>query len=260
MQVHRKFFTLSVIFLAFYNSCYSQQSMDANSKIVLDSNAIRSTNLSVPADDEENDLKLLFDTIPPDDFKKYKKLYNSKISLDSSKITLTDSLLLLKTEIKTLAFQAKKDYSQYAYYKGFLKSLNLLLIQDIDGENATGSLLLVDNKTGKIFSIDCPFDYPLETPMISPKNDYLFFYSNNLQEDNQSFISILKIRSIGDSYNLKVIADIEIDQWIIKDIIWMNETTFAIKTISHHGAENIKEKVIYLKASLKMLDQIQQKK
>ena len=222
-----------------------QITIDTTSKIVFDS-------IYGPSDDlspylglnmsENQSSKIIFDSISKNDYANYKKSYHSKIILDSSNIVFTDSTFTIKTENKKITFQtwSERYPPNYSYYLGFLKPLNLFLVQDINGNDEVGSLLLIDNRTGKIFYFYSEGDEPYEKPLISPKNNYLLS-SVYISYENECFIKILKVKRNKHNYQLENFALEKIWYWYIEEIVWINENSFALSVKEKNNSDENNE-------------------
>jgi hypothetical protein len=207
-------------------------------------------NYRVEGDEAEplNIFKL--DTITLNDFSKYKKKYKTHLNKDSSKIRWTDTSFIIKFEKTERIFVANRnDYSFFEYYLGLLEPLNLFIINGIDGHNEIGLMELIDKRTGKSYGFGSPSDYPVETVCISPKYNYLLGYVNDLYEGN-SFISIVIINTKKNNYILKDFCGINMDETHIKDLVWIDENSFAIAADETYTYDTVAPKY-YLRISFK---------
>jgi hypothetical protein len=200
-----------------------------------------------------------FDTISKIVFSKYLRAYNPKINTDTSNIIRTDTTFSVTTANSCINFPAdqRNELKHFTGYVGFLEPLNLFVLQDIDGHNEVGTLLLLDGITGKRFYFESPFDEPYETVKISPKDQYLLAYANTWYEHDHSFISILKIKKDGTHYKLKDFAGSYMNNTLIEEAVWIDETNFALSVVEkiismdEVSGERIQtgEKHYFLKAS-----------
>lgn len=196
----------------------------------------------------------IIDTITESDFLKYKGKYKSKLNKDSSLVEWTDSSFIITTEHSKKTFNTLiTDDHPYNYYLGFLKQLNLFVTWYIDGHNEIGSMMLLDNVSGKSFELSLPFDNPNETVLLSPKENNLITYANTSYETDHCFISVIQINKSKKHFKPVFKSGLYIDKVNIEDLVFINENSFAIAvTEAIDGAgENETKKRCYLKASIK---------
>lgn len=189
------------------------------------------------------------DTITGREFIKIKKKYKTHINKDSSKVKWTDTSFVIKFDKTERIFTANQnDYSFFEYYLGLLEPLNLYIVHGVDGDNEVGWMELIDKKTGKSYGFGSPSDYPIEALRISPKRTYLLGYVNDLYDDH-SFISILKINTQKNTFTLSDFYGINIAGTYIKELVWIDEQSFAIAADDRYTDENTSVGKYFLKIS-----------
>lgn len=217
---------------------HGQMSMDTTSVLWIDSISQTSWDWSVYLGGNDSTVSVHFDTISNKQFVGYSKRYRSKLNLTKN-ISVKDSSFILQMDQKEVVFNTVvTDDFPWNEYVGLLEPLNLYVVLNVDGRNETGSLNLIDKRTGKTYYFTSPFDYPCETVRLSPKNQYLLSFANNWYENNQSFISILKIDRSGKQYKLKAFVSLDITQWTVNDIVWIDDHRFALSVKEKIDLEN----------------------
>lgn len=194
-----------------------------------------------------------FDTITQAEFEKYKRNYQWNITTAENGIIHTDTSFSIHTSDSTFSFPSDtNNYSQFAYYNGFITPLRLHVVTYIDGHNGVGNLFLVDEKENKVYAVESEFDDPCESPLISPKRNYMVSISNNTFDDNNSFISIIKINKHRKTYTYEGLGNISSLAWKIKELAWMDERSFALRVVTltrNEATGDAAETEIYLKVS-----------
>jgi hypothetical protein len=203
-----------------------------------------------------------FDTITQKDFEQYKKNYHSKLKQDSTRITVIDTCLIIKTQDSSYTFCSPKNkivngYEQftdasYYYYNGYISSLGLYSITVIDLHNEIGQTFLIDSKTNKKYALFAPFDDECEPPLVSPKNKYMLSISNNVYEDNQGFITLIGIEKNKGVFSYKGLIAYTSNEWKIRELVWINEKTFALHIVistRNEQTNEITQTENYLKGS-----------
>ena len=199
---------------------------------------------------------LAYDTISKEEFEKYKKTYSDKIDRDSLRVGHGDTTFTITGEKKKSVFLTNiTEMHTSDSYVGYLKPLNLYLVESIDGHNETGSLILIDAKSTKAYYWESLFDEPLDYVSISPGNQYLLAYANSDYEHANSYISVLKINSKKkDVYSLETVLALNLDPLTIKDLVWENDKSIVLSVVesilSEEGLET-SQKTYYLKITFK---------
>jgi len=209
--------------------------------------------------DSTDTLTLRFDTITQKSFEQYKKNYRLKFKVDTTNITQNDSCLTIQTQDSIFAFHfLKYDFGNgstdgtYYYYMGLLAPVGLYVVMMIDTHNEIGDVLLVDDKTSKRYQLASEFDDPCEVLLVSPKNKYMISFANNYYEDNQCFFTIIGVSKNKGAFSYKAVKVYDSNEWRIKDVVWINENSFAMEIITTTRDENSNnpiETVSYLKVS-----------
>jgi hypothetical protein len=200
---------------------------------------------------EVDSFKLFFqaDTISLKDFEKIKSKFKSSLNRDTSLVKWTDTSFVVQTNKSEVYCRAdKRDYSEFDYYIGYLKSLQLYFISDVIARVEVGTLKVIDKNSGKIFYLESPSDYPLETIEISSELNLLSAYVNNLYS-NESFVSLFEISKNEIMYSLKDYSGFFILNSRIKELIWQNEYEFVLK-LNSISEESLEAETICIKIKI----------
>lgn len=251
----------SFIFIFFLIDSFSQK----ESTLILDTTCIPSNvnsignrniheSLNRILNPHENELpevdtfKLFFqaDTISLVEYEKMKLKFLSKLNQERNLIRWTDTSFVVKTNKSEVNCRAdKRDYSEFEYYIGYLKELQLYFISDVVARVEVGTLKVIDKVSGKIFYLQSPSDYPLETIEVSPGINLFSSYVNDYYS-NESFVSLFEISKNGKMYSLKDYSGFFILNSRIKELIWLNENEFALK-LNSIDEERKELEVVYMK-------------
>lgn len=193
-----------------------------------------------------NDSLLVFDSISKKAFQSYKKKYHSKSVRDTTKITRIDSCMYITTHDSVFVFRSTKDETHdgnFYYLDAYIAPLSLYSISNIDTHNEVGNLILLDAKTNKLYYWSSDFDDPMETPLVSPKNNFIISIANNYYEDNECSVSIQKINDSAGVFSYSGWIDYNSKDWRIKDLVWINEHSFALNVIVTSRNEDTNETI-----------------
>jgi hypothetical protein len=200
---------------------------------------------------EVDTFKLFFqaDTISLKEFERIKSKFRSGLNRDTSLVKWTDTSFVVPTikSEKNCGTVDRKN-SQIDYYIGYVESLQLFAMTSIASRQEIGFLKIIDKVSGKIFYIESPSDYPLETIEVSSDTNLLSSYVNDYYS-NESFVSLFEISKIGNNYSLKDYLGFFILKSRIKELIWLNANELAIK-LNSISDESIETETVCIKVKI----------
>ncbi|MEJ5090409.1 hypothetical protein D3C87_1124440 [compost metagenome] len=169
------------------------------------------------------------------------------------KIKQSKTNFILQTNTGQIKFKKtlpdKKDFNGYEFL-GYYPQLNMYAITEniMSDELSFGSLALIDSLTGNSYTIVSIGDGAVETPIISPKANYLIYYYNWLYDGNSCFIGLLKMNK---NHILEEYQSFESKNFTIEGIRWLDNDTFIVKTLQSVYIDGVHLKEInYYRASL----------
>jgi len=118
-----------------------------------------------------------------------------------------------------------------------------------NGRNEIAWMEAIDSINNKHYYIENSFDDGFMETRISPGIKYILWFQNNWSGYRNSFISIVKINPEVISYKYTDFLGYKSSDWIIKEIVWITDTTFALKVYEEKGENDKLIGVRYLKAS-----------
>lgn len=210
--------------------------------------------------------KIDFKLIDENAFNKHKKAYKSPVDKDTTRITWLDSTIVVKTAKRNYTYTYREVDGRYPesihYYQGYIKPLGLYILQGVSPFNEVGWTRAIDHNNGKVYNI--PNDMEgVEMPLPSPKSKYLLVYANDVFEHADAYIGIHKIgkdkegltysyfaqagkNEFGNSaysfdstyteeYNME-----ERKNWVIEEMVWLNDYSFAFKIFRNYYDEGAK--------------------
>ncbi|MGE0562819.1 MAG: hypothetical protein AB7O47_13465 [Flavobacteriales bacterium] len=205
-------------------------------------------------------LKLSFKKIDSTEFYRYKNIYDTKITIDTTKnVAPNGGTFSIYTNVGNLQFGCGTNYERPCYnYSGFLVPINAYLIGQW-GESIY-DLFLVDKRNASRLSLISAFDGGSGLPLISPANTKLITCSS---VDLVAFKNYYDIRSniiMYDLTNLNYLNEINAcfefntKNWELIDLAWVNEETFVLRVCDEQkGVKNSKPTYMnerFLKATI----------
>jgi hypothetical protein len=194
----------------------------------------------------------------PSSLAAYDKCQPAK-QLISIKLKASKTHHIIQTKGKQFNLKKYKDYggeeghSGYDFL-GYYPKLKLFAVI----ENATaehlgfGNLVLIDSLTSRQYAINSIGDGAVETPIPSPKGNYLIYFYNWPYEDNSCFIGLLKVNDRKNPVKMLVEkASFDTKHWAVENIKWMDDRTFLVKAFTVKPYKRNDERVYqYLKAKI----------
>ena len=182
----------------------------------------------------EQDLVVEFSKIDSLEYIEYRNEYSNPLVLDSTKRTIPDSSFTLTISNENQHFACQKDYAPCYYYIGFLPPLESFVITHCT-MYVCGTFLINQN-SGERHNLFSPFDNECEPPLLSKgQNKMLVFASNVFQ--TESFISIYQRKDKLANFDFDSFESLTTDKWKIYEAVWIDETSFPLKTFEEYGAQ-----------------------
>lgn len=184
--------------------------------------------------ENKNKLKIKFTIIDSTDYFKYKQKYSNEITVDTTIVNEAGSFFTLDVENAEKKFSCDIDYSNCNYYKGFLNPLSKYIITHC-GTGYCGTYLL-DKNTGTQNYLESPFDSECEIPALSKNQDKLIAFSSSVF-DRESFIALYRENAETKKIELKKFDSFYTSDWRIKEIIWIDNNSIALKVYEKYGGK-----------------------
>lgn len=197
----------------------------------------KSVNIGFPEEDiSEDDIPydsiIRMYTISDSDFGKYAKRYSSKILMDTSMITRTDTSFTIQEGHFKRTFPAFRIWEGLAStYEGLIAPLNLYIVNTVDMQNETAGSVLIDRQTGKMFPVPFCSDAGPRQILLSPNNSFLLSYDNSYFENDNCCVFLQRVNrsKAGAGYSLNNYLNLNFDRLNILKLVWVNENCFAMK-------------------------------
>jgi hypothetical protein len=182
----------------------------------------------------EQDLIIDFSEIDSLQYIAYKKEFSNKLIIDSTKKTIPDSSFSLIIKNTEQLFDCQKDNSDCHYYKGFLPQLSSFIITHCG--MSICETFLIDQTSGEIQNLLSPYDNECKAPVLSKNHNKLLVYASSVF-DRESFISIYQKSGKNEDFDFKSYKSLTIKEWRIYEVIWINNTSFALITFDKYGGK-----------------------
>ncbi|MDB5118850.1 MAG: hypothetical protein JWN56_68 [Sphingobacteriales bacterium] len=206
--------------------------------------------------------KFTFNTITKSEFFSDEKI--PTLITDRTKTKSTDSSFTVATAKAKLKFNkeynknySKRDGLSWTDYHGFFDELKLYVLSSnyITEGLEFSSMFFIDSTTNVRYELTSQFDEGYQVPLLSPNNKFMVLYANVIatRESENSFIGVLKISDTDNVRHYKEFAGFTSTKWNIESVIWINETSFALKiNRPKYSGDKIINNYSYLKATLPM--------
>lgn len=200
--------------------------------------------------ENQNELKIEFTEIDSTDYFNYKQNYSDGIKINSTIVHEAGSSFTLAVKNADKKFSCDVDYNNCTYYKGFLNPLNKYVLTSC-GKGYCGTYLL-DKNTGVRSFLQSPFDSECEVPSLSKNENKLIAFSSSVF-DRKSFIALYRKNIDSKKIDLKEYDSFHTSDWRIKEIIWIDNNSIALKVYEKYGGKTGSEliNVRYLKGNIK---------
>lgn len=199
--------------------------------------------------ENKNKLKIKFTKIDSTDYLDYKQKYSNGITVDKTIVNEAGNSFTLALKNADKKFGCDIDYNDCTYYKGFLSSLNKYILTSC-GKGYCGTFLL-DKNTGVRNFLQSPFDSECEVPSLSKSQDKLIAFSSSVF-DRESFIALYKENVETKKIELRKFDSFYTSDWRIKEIIWIDNNSIALKVYEKYGGKTGSELINtrYLKGKI----------
>lgn len=182
--------------------------------------------------------KLNFQEIGEKEFNELKNSTNLltkksvKENLKNYYLETDNNVLELKKENKRTI--GNRNGEVWYEYLGFYSSLDMYAFSTNSVSESLGfsDFELINKSNGKIYKIVSPGDGKIESPVPSSQTKYLAYFYNQVYNDNNSFLGILKIDS---NKNLEEFASFISEDFKIYQITWSKADVILIKVSSDNG-------------------------
>lgn len=221
-------------------------------------NSQQNSTLNVSEDNSEqqivqeniNKLEIRFSKINSIDYLGFKQKYSNGIEVDSTIANEAGSSFSLTINNKKKEFSCGIDYKNCNYYRGFLKPLSKYVLTYC-GTGYCGTYLL-DKNSGTQNYLESPFDSECEIPSLSKDKNKLIGFSSSAF-DRESFIALYKKDINTQKIDFEKYNSFNTSDWRIKEIIWIDNNSIALKVYDEYGGKNGSEliNVRYLKGEIK---------
>ena len=186
------------------------------------------------ARENKNKLKIKFTKIDSTNYLDFIQKYSNKITIDSTIVNEAGSSFSLAVKDTEKEFRCDIDYNNCNYYKGFLSPLNKYILTYC-GTGYCGTFLL-DKNTGIQNFIESPFDSECEIPSLSKNENKLITFSSSVF-DRKSFIALYKKDINSKKIDLNKYDSFYTSDWRIKEIIWIDNNSIALKVFDEYGGK-----------------------
>jgi len=199
--------------------------------------------------ENKNKLKIKITKIDSTDYFDYKQKYSNGITVDTTLVNEAGNSFTLAVKNADKKFSCDIDYNDCTYYKGFLNSLNKYILTSC-GRGYCGTFLL-DKNTGVRNFLQSPFDSECEIPSLSKSQDKLIAFSSSVF-DRESFIALYKENVETKKIELRKFDSFYTSDWRIKEIIWIDNNSIALKVYEKYGGKTGSELINtrYLKGKI----------
>ena len=158
-----------------------------------------------------------------------------KIIHDLSKISGEKSSFIIKTAKGNTKYHLDSIWKEsgapieWQSYVGFFGPLKLYIIKDkSNGEFEFSKVHLIDSLTNITYELESNHDGSSSIPIFSPNQKSMAFFSEEM-DDPESLINIIKITKGFQSNIYKNFTAIKTKWWLIKDLVWIDDNSLAIK-------------------------------
>jgi hypothetical protein len=195
------------------------------------------------------ELSLAFTSIDSLEYQNFKKGYSSQLVQDPTKKAIGSSFFTLTIDNTPQNFECEKDFSDCHYYKGFIAPLNSYVITHCGMYNC--ETFLVNKSSGKRHPLNSPFDNECKSPVLSQNFNKMLVFASDVFSGS-SYISIYERDSHG-NFDFESYASLITNKWKIFEVVWINDTTFALMTFEEYGGISGNEplNVTFLKGEIK---------
>ena len=199
---------------------------------------------------------LEIDTISPEQFEQFVNRYSSLTDTSTDLLLRNDSSFTLKNRNFSLTLPAYRICEcQASQYLGFIKPLNLYVIETVDMANELAYMTLVDYRTGHGLGVPSNTDAGPSAFLISPKMRRVLSYESDYYHPWRSNVYVMDIerKYLSMRYRFHPFLKISLAGINISKLIWVKEHTVALAIMREPDYENGEQEpgaVVYLKIEL----------
>lgn len=186
--------------------------------------------------------KLRMSDISQSEYEKYVSEYKNIIVNDSTKINIDSK----RQSFSFYTSKGAKSYPIFEYgeddkfeipkdtswvkYRGYIPELNLYLLDHIwASEIIAGELLLIDSLSNIKYEVVSISDGSMDLPVVSPNQSFLTLYCSDGTLENTSIYIIKRDKTDSGYYIYKDYAGIELNNLVPIEVVWMNNSSLAVK-------------------------------
>ncbi len=181
------------------------------------------------------------------EFARYQKSYRPKLDPSLSRVPHTKRTFTIPTAKARLVFNRDRENRihegqlgyYYAQYRGYYPDLGLYAVS-VNGSEAIewGEHVLIDSETSIVYVLASIGDGPTGTHFVSPGNNYLAYYDNQVVSSAETFIGLIRIT--GSPRRYKEYASIRLAGHLVESFAWINDHAFAVKFKSGKSGNDFK--------------------
>lgn len=167
---------------------------------------------------------------------RYEISYRSKLDPSLSRVPHTKVTFTIPTAKARLVFNRDRKNRihegqvgyYYAQYRGYYPDLGLYAVS-VNGSAAIewGEHVLVDSETSTVYVLASIGDGPAGTHFVSPGNNYLAYYDNQVVSSAETFIGLIRIA--GSPRRYQEFASFRLAGHLVESLVWINDHAFAVK-------------------------------
>lgn len=212
----------------------------------------------IKLENENVDLKIVFDSITKLDFDTYKEKYSQRFDTISKLISVDEHSFSIQASDTIFEFPSIIERSHF--YGGFYPQINAQLVK-VAGA-VICEMFLIDQKTAKGLSLPAFYDNSCNQPLISENNRFFMTYGtcpggkSCFEWYNQiSTISIINISQCNSITDLHTYRYIAINDFTIEEIFWAENAYIVLKGFDEiafydNDGQDYKKNVRYLKGKV----------
>lgn len=181
---------------------------------------------------------LILKEIELKEYDSHSKMNTSLFLIDSNKMELTDSTIILRTSSSILNYPRQFENEAYIEergyywlkYNGFNHDLKFYHVEEWqNGEFTLGRTLLIDSLYNIVYALESQTDGVIDRISVSPDSRFLACISHEIF-DNNTYIQMISTSAADSKFRLHNHASALLQNQVIIDIHWISNFEFAIVT------------------------------